>query len=91
MSNKIIFHKSHKLLIKRKAELKSMDDMRIILDQWKIGNYTILELDDDPPMKPYSKYKIDGIAYKTVPVYDLPKSIAVENDGDFKGKTVEFI
>lgn len=40
MSNKIIFHKSHKLLIKRKAELKS---------------------------------------------------IAVENDGDFKGKTVEFI
>lgn len=62
-----------------------------ILDQWKIGKYTVLELDDDLPIKPYSKYKIEGITYKPVPVYDLPKSIAIENDGNFKGKTVEFI
>ncbi len=65
--------------------------MRKILSQWQIGKYTVLELDADPPKKPYRKYKIEGIIYKPVRVYDLPRSIAIECDGDFEGKTVEFV
>lgn len=64
-----------------------------IIGQWKIDGYTVLELDNNPPMKPYRKYKIDGIIYEPVPVYDLPKSIAIKKVGDFnfEGMIVEFI
>ena len=75
-------------------ELLKQNDKSIrsrILEQWKIGRYTVPELDNDPPMKPYRKYRIDGIIYDPVPVYDLPRSIAIEDNGKFKGKMVEFI
>lgn len=65
--------------------------MRKILSQWQVGKYTALELDGDIPMKNYSKYRIDGQEYKSIPVYDLPKHIAIEEKGDFVGKTVEFV
>lgn len=62
-----------------------------ILGEWKIGKYTALELDEDPPMKKYSKYRIGGKDYVPIPVYDLPRHIAIEDQGEFIGKTVEFI
>lgn len=37
------------------------------------------------------KYRIDGIEYDIVPVYDFPGYIAIEAKGNFKGKKVEFI
>ena len=62
-----------------------------VVNVWKIGKYTTLELDEGTPMQPYHKYCIDGREYDIVPVYDMPNHIAVEAEGDFLGKTVEFI
>lgn len=62
-----------------------------ILSQWEIGKYTALELDHDIPLKKYKKYRINGIDHDPVPVYDMPKHIAIEGKGDFVGNTVEFI
>ena len=65
--------------------------MYVIVSDWIIGKYTALELDKDLPARHYQKYRIDGIDYPPIPVYDLPRHIAVEAHGEFKGKTVEFI
>ena len=65
--------------------------MRKILSEWKIGKYTALELDEAPPMRESRKFRIDGKQYSPVPVYDMPKHIAIEAEGDFKGKVVEFV
>ena len=65
--------------------------MRKIISQWAVGKYVVLETDQGLPMKPYKKYRINGEEYDSVPVYDLPRSIAIEAKGDFVGKTVEFI
>lgn len=65
--------------------------MSKVVSEWKIGKYTALELDQGPPMKPYYKYRIDGVDYDIVPVYDIPNHIAVESKSSFLGKTVEFI
>lgn len=65
--------------------------MRKIISQWSVGKYVVLEIDQGLPMRPYKKYRIDGKEYDIVPVYDLPGSIAIEANGDFVGKTVEFI
>lgn len=62
-----------------------------IISEWKIGKYVALELDQSPPIKKYSKYRIDGVDYDIVPVYDLPNHIAVESEDNFVGKTVEFV
>jgi hypothetical protein len=65
--------------------------MRKIINQMNIGKYAALELSDDLPMNSYTKYRIAGKIYNIVPVYDLPRHIAIEAQGDFVGKTVEFI
>lgn len=54
-------------------------------------NYTVMKLDEEPPLRDYRKYKIDGELYEPVIVYDAPKCIAIEAFGDFLGKTVEFV
>lgn len=65
--------------------------MRKIISQWSIGKYTVLEMDRELPMEKYKKFRIDGKEYEPVPVYDLPNHIAVEAQGNFTGKTVEFV
>lgn len=65
--------------------------MITIVNEWRVGRYAVLELDQDLPMECYRKYRIGGVDYDPVPVYDLPRTIAVEAAGSFKGKTVEFI
>ena len=54
--------------------------MRKIINQMNIGKYAALELSDDLPMNNYTKYRIAGKIYNIVPA-----------QGDFVGKTVEFI
>ena len=65
--------------------------MCMIMSEWTIGKYVALELDQDLPLRRYHKYRIDGVDYDPVPVYDLPRYIAIEAQNGFKGKTVEFI
>ena len=62
-----------------------------ILSQWQVGKYTVLELDGEPPMSSYNEYKVDGVTYKPVPIYDMPGCIAIEAKGNFEGKTIDFI
>lgn len=62
-----------------------------IICEWIVGKYTVLELNQNLPKEQYRKYRIDGVDYDPVPVYDLPRNIAVEARGSFKGKEVEFI
>ena len=64
--------------------------MRKVISEMNIGNYKVLALDGELPLKRYRKYVIDGTAYDIVPVYDLPNCIAIESDDHFAGKTVEF-
>ena len=56
--------------------------MRKIINQMNIGKYAALELSDDLPMNNYTKYRIAGKIYNIVPVYDLPRHIAIEAQGD---------
>lgn len=65
--------------------------MSKIISQWTVGKYLVLEIDHELPMKTYKKYRINGKEYDIVPVYDFPGNIAIEAEGDFVGKTVEFI
>jgi hypothetical protein len=51
----------------------------------------MLSLDGPVPMKEHKKYRIDGVEYDIVPVYDISNSIAIIASGTFVGKTVEFI
>lgn len=65
--------------------------MRGIVSEIRVGKYTLLSLDGPVPMKEHRKYRIDGIEYDIVPVYDLANSIAIAAEGSFVGKNVEFI
>ena len=65
--------------------------MRKVISELNIKNYKILTLDGELPLKPYTKYVIDGKTYDIVPMYDMPNCIAIESAGHFEGKTVEFI
>lgn len=63
-----------------------------MIDEWQLQKYMVLTLNQDPPLIPYWKYRIDGVIYNVVPVYDLPRCIiAIEAEGSFIGKTVEFV
>ena len=66
-------------------------EMREILSIWKIDKYTVIELDAEVPLKPFNKYLIGGKIYDYVPIYDLPRCIAVKTDDDINADTVEFI
>ena len=68
-----------------------MSSTRIVVSQLCVEKWTALQLDSEIPQIPFSKYLIDGISYVAVPVYDLPRHIAIEATGEFVGKTVEFV
>ena len=51
----------------------------------------VLKLDNDKPLKKYSKYLIGEKEYEIVPIYDADKCIAIEADGSFLGENVKFI
>ena len=64
-----------------------------VVNSWKIGEYTVLELEDDCPMYPYNKYWINGVIYDIIPLYDMgDKCIAVKTDQtDMKHQLVKFV
>lgn len=62
-----------------------------VIGQLPVGKYIALELDVNLPVNGYKKFRIDGKEYEPVPVYELPNHIAIEAQGNFKGKTVEFV
>ena len=66
-------------------------NMYKVISQWNIGKYVALELNQSLPKTEYRKYRISGKEYEPIPVYDLPKHIAIEATGNFEGETVEFI
>ena len=68
-----------------------MNDMRKILSDFSIGKYRVLKLDGVKPMKNYSAYRIDGVVFDVVPIYDAADCIAIKSSDSFSGKTVEFI
>ena len=65
--------------------------MRTIVSEFRANKYIILTLDGPIPMKEHRKYRIAGIDYDIVPLYDMPNSIAITAEGSFIGQTVEFI
>ena len=65
--------------------------MNKVISEFGIGKYKVLHLDEKKPPKAYTQYEIDGKHFKAIPIYDAPNCIAVESDGSFKGKTVEYI
>ena len=65
--------------------------MRTVISEISLGKYKALILDGPVPIHSYTKYRIDGIYYDIVPVYDAKNCIAVESSGSFLGKKVEFI
>ena len=64
-----------------------------VVASWKIGEYTVLELEDKTPLYPYNKYWINGTIYDIVPIYDMGKKcIAVKTDEpDMTHRLVKFI
>lgn len=64
--------------------------MSKIVDEFEISEYTVLRLDKMPESE-YYKFRIEGREFEPVPIYDMPKCIAIEAKGNFVGKTVEFI
>lgn len=65
-----------------------------IIDQFNIGKYTILSIDENTNLMKisYTKYKIRGIEYDPVPVLDLSAAIAINrNDEDLIGEFVEYV
>lgn len=65
--------------------------MRNVISEFHVNGYVMLSLDGPVPMKEHKKYRIDGVEYDIVPVYDISNSIAIIASGTFVGKTVEFI
>lgn len=51
----------------------------------------LLKINDDFPDIVIKKYEIEGIEYERIPVSDLERTIAINANGDFVGKTVYFL
>ncbi|MBS5285141.1 MAG: hypothetical protein ACLRVB_05605 [Blautia sp.] len=65
--------------------------MSRVVDEFRISQYAVLKLDKMPDEE-HQKYRIDGIDFQPVPIYDMPDCIAIQSErGDFIGKTVEFV
>jgi hypothetical protein len=62
-----------------------------VISEFRVKNYAVLKLDEDRPLKKYSKYLIDGVEYEIVPVYDAPRCIAIESNDSFLNKEIKFI
>ena len=65
-----------------------------IIRQSKLKDTTILYLEPNPQehFKDYRKYRIKGVEYEPLPVYDSPNTIAIITDEkQFVGETVEYI
>ncbi len=64
-----------------------------VVDSWKIGEYTVLTLEDEIPTYEHNKYRINSVLYDIVPTYDMGnKCIAIKTDEEDLGhRLVEFV
>ena len=46
---------------------------------------------DEMPKRGYNKFRIEGIEFDPVPIYDMPQCIAIESNKQFLNKVIEFI
>lgn len=71
---------------------KAIVRAELVLPDKTNPKYTLLDLDEMPELGiGYRKYRIDGVEYEPVIVYDLPNNIGIKAQGGFVGKIVEFI
>lgn len=64
--------------------------MCTVVSEFKVKDYLVLKLDNDVPLKKYTKYLIDGICFDIVPIYDAPRCIAIKASSSFINKKVKF-
>lgn len=64
--------------------------MSKIISEFKIGKYLILKV-SDIPFKPYNKVKIENEIFSIVPSYDTKNCVAIESNGSFVNKNIEFV
>lgn len=65
--------------------------MRTVVSDFGVGKYRVLKLDGPKPSSKYDAYRIDGIVYNIIPLYDAVNCLAIESGDSFVGSTVEFI
>ena len=65
--------------------------MYIVEKQWNLGDYAVLFINPEITEVKYNAVEIDGEKYKLVPCMDIRDTIAIESEGRFEGKKVEFI
>ena len=61
-----------------------------IINELHVNEYTILKLDNIPNGN-YKKYKIDGVEFEPISIYDAENCIAIQANDIFTGKVVEFV
>lgn len=64
--------------------------MSKIISEFKIGQYLILKV-SNIPFKPYNGVKIDNEIFDLVPSYDMENCVAIESNGSFVNKNIEFV
>ncbi len=62
-----------------------------IISKLRVGKYLVLGIDRPIEEKEYNRYIINGLEYDIVPVYDLPKSIAIETSQDIEAEEVNVV
>ena len=65
--------------------------MNKIIEQFNCGKFTVISLQSPPPPNWKKGVRIDNCEYDTEIVYDLPGSIGIIGNGNFKGKPIEFL
>ena len=62
-----------------------------VKDEFVVGKYRILGLDEPLPMQPFKFLMIAGKGYSALNVYDAKDAVGIEDEGDsLIGEEVEF-
>lgn len=62
-----------------------------VKDEFVVGNYRILGLDEPLPMQPFKFLLIGGKVYNALNVYEATDAVGIRNDGEsLMGEEVEF-
>ena len=83
--------KSYQKYFKNTRRIIMEKNKAVVIDEFHIHKYQVLVLDNLPMTILYYKFRIKGILYDPVPVYDLKNCIAIESNESFLGEIVEFV
>jgi len=67
-----------------------MEHTRQVVEEFFVGEHHVMKLDGGIPNFPHTKYRIDGVVYEIIPVFDMDNCIAIKSRESFLGKTVHF-